>query len=64
MVLGPNSSRLMKASSMFVEEVEVRDENRKETLLYGFSEKPELSKEANWSASNYLVVGSYGRKVT
>ncbi|XWS14764.1 hypothetical protein CRYUN_Cryun35bG0036200 [Craigia yunnanensis] len=62
MVLGPSSSRLMKASSMFVEQVEVRGENRKGTLLYGFSEKPELSKEANWSASNYLVVGSYGRK--
>ncbi|XVE55812.1 hypothetical protein DITRI_Ditri03aG0187100 [Diplodiscus trichospermus] len=62
MVLGPSSSRLLKASSVFVEQVEVRDENRKEALLYGFSEKPELSKEANWSASNFLIVGSYGRK--
>ncbi|XP_022772226.1 uncharacterized protein LOC111314876 isoform X2 [Durio zibethinus] len=62
MVLGPNSSRLMKASSFFVEHVEARDENGKGALLYGFSEKPELSKEANWSASNYLIVGSYGHK--
>ncbi|XVF64143.1 hypothetical protein PTKIN_Ptkin09bG0144100 [Pterospermum kingtungense] len=62
MVLGPSSSRLMKASSVFVEQIEVRDENGKGALLYGFSEKPELSKEANWSASNYLIVGSYGRK--
>ncbi|XWS21259.1 hypothetical protein CRYUN_Cryun30bG0040300 [Craigia yunnanensis] len=62
MVLGPSSSRLMKASSFFVEQVEVRDENGKGALLYGFSEKPELSKEANWSVSNYLNVGSYGRK--
>ncbi|XVF36367.1 hypothetical protein REPUB_Repub19eG0052700 [Reevesia pubescens] len=62
MVLGPSSSRLMKASSVFVEQVEVRDENGKGALLYGFSEKPELSKETNWSISNYLIVGSYGRK--
>lgn len=64
MVLGPSSSRLMKASSVFVEQIEVRDENGKGAIIYGFSEKPELSKEANWSASNYLMVGSYGRKVT
>lgn len=62
MVLGPSSSRLMKASSVFVEQIEVRDENGKGAIIYGFSEKPELSKEANWSASNYLMVGSYGRK--
>ncbi|XVE94985.1 hypothetical protein REPUB_Repub02eG0057600 [Reevesia pubescens] len=62
MVLGPSSSRLTKASSVFVEHVEVRDENGKGVLLYGFSDKPELSKEVNWSTSNYLIVGSYGRK--
>ncbi|XP_022768696.1 uncharacterized protein LOC111312571 isoform X2 [Durio zibethinus] len=62
MVLGPSSSRLMKASSVFVKQVEVRDENGKGVLLYGFSEKPELSKETNWNASNYLIVRSYGRK--
>ncbi|XP_021284910.1 uncharacterized protein LOC110417053 isoform X2 [Herrania umbratica] len=62
MALGPSSSRLMKASSLFVEQVEVRDDNGKGALLYGFSEKPELNRETNWSSSNYLIVGSYGRK--
>ncbi|WRX31204.1 E3 ubiquitin-protein ligase APD1-4 [Theobroma cacao] len=42
--------------------VEVRDDNGKGALLFGFSEKPELNGETNWSSSNYLIVGSYGRK--
>ncbi|GKV04529.1 hypothetical protein SLEP1_g16682 [Rubroshorea leprosula] len=62
MVLGPSSSRLIRASSLFVEQVEARDDERKGVLLYGFSEKPELSQETNWSASNYLIVGSQNRK--
>lgn len=63
MVLGPSSSRLMKASSLFVKQIEVKDDDKKGVLLYGFAEKPELSVETNWSVSNYLIVGSYGRKV-
>ncbi|OMO70636.1 Zinc finger, RING/FYVE/PHD-type [Corchorus olitorius] len=63
MVLGPSSSRLIKASSVFVDQVEVRDGNVEGALLYGFSQKPELSRETNWSASNYLIVRSYSRKV-
>ncbi|WKA09875.1 hypothetical protein VitviT2T_027488 [Vitis vinifera] len=62
MVLGPSSSRLMKASSLFVKQIEVKDDDKKGVLLYGFAEKPELSVETNWSVSNYLIVGSYGRK--
>lgn len=62
MVLGPGSSRLMKASSLFVNQIEVRDDDRKDVFLYGFSKKPELNSEVNWNVSNYLIVGSYGRK--
>lgn len=63
MVLGPSASRLMKASSVFVKQVEVRDDDKKGVLLYGFCEKPELSFETNWSVSKVLIVGSYRRKV-
>lgn len=63
MVLGPSSSRLVKASSVFVEKVEVIDDDKKGVLLYGFSEKPELSFETNWSVSNYMIVASYSQKV-
>ncbi|PPE02964.1 hypothetical protein GOBAR_DD00034 [Gossypium barbadense] len=62
MVLGPSSSRLMKASSVFVQQVQVRDENWKGALVYVFPEKPELSNEVNWNFSNYLIVGAYDRK--
>ncbi|CAL5418076.1 unnamed protein product [Camellia sinensis] len=62
MVLGPSSSRLFEASSVFVKQVEVRDDDKKGVFLYGYSEKPELSLEKNWSASNYVIVASYSRK--
>ncbi|KAH9755684.1 E3 ubiquitin-protein ligase APD2 [Citrus sinensis] len=61
-VLGPGSSRLMKASSLFVRQVEVRADSEKGFLLYGFSEKPQLTHETNWTVSNFLMVGSYSRK--
>lgn len=61
-MLGPSSSRLMEASSLFVRRVEVRDDSKKEILLYGFSEKPQLTHETNWTVSNFLIVGSYSRK--
>lgn len=64
MVLGPSSSRLMQASSVFVEQVEVRDDDKKGVFLYAFSEKPELSYQTNWSVSDYyVIVRSYSRKV-
>lgn len=63
MLLGPSSSRLMKASSVFVEQVEVRDDDKKGVILYGFYEKPELIVETNWSLSDYMIVAPYSRKV-
>ncbi|OAY22999.1 E3 ubiquitin-protein ligase APD2 isoform X2 [Manihot esculenta] len=62
MLLGPSSSRLMKASSVFVEQVEVRDDDKKGVILYGFYEKPELIVETNWSLSDYMIVAPYSRK--
>ncbi|KAK8572472.1 hypothetical protein V6N12_028525 [Hibiscus sabdariffa] len=62
MELGPSSSVLMKASPVFVQQVEVRDENGEGALVYGFSEKPKPNKEVNWSSSSYLTVGSYSWK--
>ncbi|XP_015884981.1 E3 ubiquitin-protein ligase APD2 isoform X2 [Ziziphus jujuba] len=62
MVIGPSSSRLVTASSVFVQQVQVTDIDRKGVFLYSFSEKPELSSETNWSSSNYLIIGSYSRK--
>ncbi|XP_059631101.1 E3 ubiquitin-protein ligase APD2-like isoform X2 [Cornus florida] len=62
MVLGPSSSRLFQASSIFVKQVEVIDSDQKGIYLYGYSEKPELTLETNWSASNYVIVGPYSHK--
>ncbi|OWM70824.1 hypothetical protein CDL15_Pgr014497 [Punica granatum] len=61
-VLGPNSSRLFKASSVFVDRVEVVDDDKRGVVLYRFPDKPQLSLETNWTMSNYLIVGSYNRK--
>ncbi|PSS17284.1 E3 ubiquitin-protein like [Actinidia chinensis var. chinensis] len=63
MVLGPSSSRLFHTSSVFIKQVEVKDYDKKGVFLYGFSEKPELSSEKNWSVSNYVIVASYSKKV-
>ena len=63
MVLGPGSSRLFEASSVFVKQIRVRDEYEKGVLFYGFSEKPRLSLENNWNVSTYVIVASYSRKV-
>lgn len=62
LVLGPNSTRLMVASSVFVEQVQVRGNNKNEFFLYGFLEKPELSLETNWSASKQMLVEPYARQ--
>ncbi|KAK8681641.1 hypothetical protein V6N13_054043 [Hibiscus sabdariffa] len=62
MVLGPSSSVLMEVSPVFVQQVEVKDGNGEGALVYGFSEKPELNKEVNWSSSSYLIVESYSWK--
>ncbi|XP_068303092.1 E3 ubiquitin-protein ligase APD2-like isoform X1 [Pyrus communis] len=62
MELGPSSSRLMKASAVFVKHVEVRDVDRKGVSLYAFSEEPKLNPQSNWSVHDYLILGSYNRK--
>ncbi|XP_043710829.1 E3 ubiquitin-protein ligase APD1-like isoform X2 [Telopea speciosissima] len=59
MVLGPSSLRLLKTSSIFIEQIQVIDTAKKGSVLYGFQEKPELSLETNWNASKYLVIRSY-----
>ncbi|KAF7830570.1 zf-C3HC4_3 domain-containing protein [Senna tora] len=62
LVLGPSSSHLMEASSVFVKEIEVTGDYNRETRVYAFNEKPELSVQANWSASDFLVVAAYSRR--
>ncbi|KAF4378629.1 hypothetical protein F8388_001283 [Cannabis sativa] len=62
MVLGPQSSRLVKANSLFVQQVEVRNENNKGVSLYALDGKPELTSQTNWTVSKYLALGSYGIK--
>ncbi|XP_054798751.1 E3 ubiquitin-protein ligase APD2-like [Prosopis cineraria] len=62
LVLGPGSSRLVEAGSVFVKQIEVKDYYNSEVLVYALEEKPELIVQANWSASNFLVVAAYSRK--
>nr|XP_008377989.2 uncharacterized protein LOC103441074 isoform X1 [Malus domestica] len=62
MELGSSSSRLMKASAVFVKHVEVRDVDRKGVSLYAFSEEPKLNYQTNWSVHNYLIIRSYNGK--
>lgn len=61
-MLGPGSSRLVEAGSVFVKQIEVKDYYNSEVLVYALEEKPELIVQANWSASNFLVVAAYSRK--
>ncbi|KAK1300833.1 hypothetical protein QJS10_CPB13g00475 [Acorus calamus] len=58
-VLGTNTSRLLKVSSVFVENIRVRDRVQQGILLYGFLEKPELTEEVTWTVSNQLFVEEY-----
>ncbi|XP_058080697.1 E3 ubiquitin-protein ligase APD2-like [Magnolia sinica] len=62
LVLGPNSSRLVETSSVFVEQIQATGDKKRGFELYGFVEKPELSLETNWTGSKYLFVESYGRQ--
>ncbi|GMH03167.1 hypothetical protein Nepgr_005006 [Nepenthes gracilis] len=59
MLLGPSSSRLVKASPLFVKKIEVTDEAKKGVFIYGLHGMPELSSETNWTVSKYLIVRSY-----
>ncbi|KAJ4964174.1 hypothetical protein NE237_024113 [Protea cynaroides] len=62
MATGPSLSRLLTASSIFVEHIQVIDSAKKGAVLHGFEEKPELSLETNWNVSKKLVVGSNHQK--
>jgi hypothetical protein len=68
LILGPSSSRLIKTSSLFVQQIEVTNNyittNNDDIHLYAFNEKPELSSQINWTTSKFLVVEAYTRKVT
>ncbi|ONK75873.1 uncharacterized protein A4U43_C03F21480 [Asparagus officinalis] len=62
MAVGPNSSRMVKASSVFVDEVRVEDEKQKGMLFYGFVKPPELSVDRNWTILKHLFVDSYSHE--
>ncbi|KAJ8539528.1 hypothetical protein K7X08_013780 [Anisodus acutangulus] len=58
-----NFQQLLRVSSLFVKQVEVRDNDKEGVSLYGFSEKPDqLSVEAKWSSSKFVTVGSCSHK--
>ncbi|XP_026433515.1 uncharacterized protein LOC113330937 isoform X1 [Papaver somniferum] len=60
---GPNSSRLFKASSIFVQQIQVKDDWKTGVSVYGFSEEPELSLNVNcWNFSRFLHVRPYRRQ--
>ncbi|CAL9747941.1 unnamed protein product [Musa acuminata subsp. burmannicoides] len=62
LALGPNSSRMMTTSSLFVEQLQVKDEAGQGLLLYGFNDRPQLSSETNWTISSDLFVDTYSRQ--
>ncbi|CAI8606264.1 unnamed protein product [Vicia faba] len=64
LILGPSSSRLVIASSIFVEQIQVTNEytNRSDVHLYAFNEKPQLSSQINWTTSKFLALQPYNRK--
>ncbi|XP_047342628.1 E3 ubiquitin-protein ligase APD2-like [Impatiens glandulifera] len=62
LVVGPNSSCLLDANSLFVSQVQVKDGGKTGVSVYGFFQKPELTFESNWNVSKYLIVASYARK--
>ncbi|KAG6501504.1 E3 ubiquitin-protein ligase APD2-like isoform X1 [Zingiber officinale] len=62
LVLGRNTSRMIRTSSLFVKQLKAQGEAKQGVLLYGFNEKPQLSSENNWTLSNYLFVDAYDRK--
>ncbi|KAF2580285.1 hypothetical protein F2Q68_00000034 [Brassica cretica] len=56
--LGPNSSFLIKPTSLFVQTVIVEELGNKGSglMLYGFNQPPQLHVLANWSEVHYLAV--------
>ncbi|XP_058722217.1 E3 ubiquitin-protein ligase APD3-like [Vicia villosa] len=65
LILGPSSSRLVKVTSVFVEQIQVSNEyttSKNHVHLYAFNEKPELSSQTNWTTSKFLSLQAYSRK--
>ncbi|XP_057816171.1 E3 ubiquitin-protein ligase APD2 isoform X1 [Cryptomeria japonica] len=57
LVLAPNYSHLIEASPIFVKEIQLKyDEQEGGPVLYGFSNKPKLDVERNWSLKHTLYI--------
>ncbi|KAL5977194.1 hypothetical protein ACLOJK_021536 [Asimina triloba] len=56
--LGPNCSRLIQASSFFVQDIKVRATAKPETgpVLYGFTNPPPLDVETTWSENHRIAI--------
>ncbi|TKY75006.1 hypothetical protein E2542_SST03771 [Spatholobus suberectus] len=61
-LLGPASSRLIKANSVFVKQLQVSNKDNNQVILHTFDEKPELSSQTNWTVSNFFLVEAYKSK--
>ncbi|RDX68038.1 Death-associated inhibitor of apoptosis 1, partial [Mucuna pruriens] len=61
-LLGPASSRLMKASSLFVKQLRVSNKDNNQVILHSFNEKPKLSSQTTWTASNFFLVEAHKSK--
>ncbi|XP_020213017.1 uncharacterized protein LOC109797400 isoform X1 [Cajanus cajan] len=62
LLLGPASSRFIKASSVFVKQLHVSNGNNNQVILHAFNQKPELSSQTNWTVSNFFLVQPYKTK--
>ncbi|KAH9314689.1 hypothetical protein KI387_023316, partial [Taxus chinensis] len=57
LVVGPNYSRLLEASPIFVKEIQVKHDGQEGgSVLYGFSNKPKLDVVKNWSMEHTLHI--------
>ncbi|KAJ7294934.1 hypothetical protein O6H91_Y223400 [Diphasiastrum complanatum] len=56
LVLGPNTSQLLSANSLLVNEIQVQDNQEPGPMLYGFSSRPELNVERNWSEYHEIAL--------
>ncbi|KAH7660776.1 putative E3 ubiquitin ligase protein [Dioscorea alata] len=63
LVLGSNSSRMVKTSSIFVKEIKAKGiPANKGLFIYGFSNKPKLGLATNRSTRYSMFLDSYGHK--
>ncbi|XP_027356947.1 uncharacterized protein LOC113866267 [Abrus precatorius] len=62
-LLGPASSRLLKANSVFVKRIHVSNEDsNNQVILHAFKKKPQLSSETNWTTLNFFNIAAYRKK--